>query len=1466
MKTFRTILKAACLALIAASCNNEFDNKATVGSGQLFEASFAENEPQTRVVIDSDLKKVTWEFTDEIGIFDAGYITAVKSTVASIADGGSKAVFSPVTAVANPSYAIHPYMTSSTVDGDAVITTVPATSTGAFGDACIAVSKADDGKFAFKSATAIFQFTVSDPAVKSVTINGTGIAGDIKATFNGSGSVTVAPEGTPSDDITVAAEPNQVCYIAVVPQEYNGLTFTYKDKNGVELGSVKCSDMMTAAPGDLLVWGDFAQLQKAYLPAGPAFNEALKTAAGGNLANIKTLAFMTGYKPSGTVINEGTEGAPIGVEYSGGNVFICTPANEFIANASMSNMFNDLNNVGIISGFEKIDTRETTDMQCVFRYCHKLTSVDLSNLNTSKVTNMLGMFYRCESLASLDVSKFDTSNVTVMQAMFGEMKSLTSLDVSNFNTQKCTNMAHMFSTLSKLEKLTLGSDFKFAANNTNMLYSLGKTNSKPFTTFYCDVDQWNTVTSLIGSTDIVNYRWGNAPAAANLPSGLNFNMALRSAAGGTSNNIKTITFETLSSRTGTVINNGHGDTPVYVSYSSGAITVSTPAAGFNANANSSGMFENMTNLTAINNLASVNTSNVTDMDAVFGYCESLASIDLSNFNTAKVVNMFGMFYENNALTSLDLSEFDTSKVEEMSSMFYGCKKLTSLDLSGFNTAKALRMCYMFRWCESLKSLNLSSFNTAKVLDMKYMFDGCKKLTSITFGSGFTTAKVPNMNSMFRDCLALKSLDLSKFDTSNVTDMHAMFKNCTELTSLDLSSFNTAKVTDMDSLLFQSTHIATLKLGSYFKIPDTAPIRALFNTGLSSGNNDGLSYRVSVECPYDQWMSVVALRKADGYSDAYLVFRWKNAPSYAPLPVGQEFNTALKTAAGDLSNIKTITFETQTRTNSYGTLVNASLGTSPVYIKYDGGAVTIQTPSAGFSTTSCNSYFDGCSALTTINGFEKVNTDNCLSMTRVFFGCTNLTSVNLSKANTANVTNMFALFYNCNSLSSINLSNFNTSKVTSMKSMFYGCSSLTSLDLSHFISTNVTDMSHMFNGCSKLASIKFGTDFNFAPQTSHIFDNLGSDNSSPKTSFTCTPAQWVKTAELLPADNSYKWGNAPATASLPSGNEFNAALKTLAGGNLSNIKNLNFIYQSSSSHYKGLLLNEGMDDAPIYAYFDSATGAASICTAARVKFLANKDCSNMFKGMTDVTFIYNIAYWVSTENTTNMKNMFYDCRKLTSLNLVASSGNTTFVTDKVTDMSYMFHNCYALPALNVTKFNTSNVTTMRAMFDECHALASLNLSSFRTDKVRDFAYMFYANRAMTSLTAKFQTAAATNMQSMFAGMTNVKSIDLGTMEAASVTCMAYMFSGCSSLTSLDISHFRTSQVNTFQSMFSNTDALKTLKLGTNFTISSSANTTDMCKNLGGTSTSGYRTDIYAPQATVTALKSIVDNASYYRWYY
>ena len=63
-------------------------------------------------------------------------------------------------------------------------------------------------------------------------------------------------------------------------------------------------------------------------------------------------------------------------------------------------------------------------------------------------------------------------------------------------------------------------------------------------------------------------------------------------------------------------------------------------------------------------------------------------------------------------------------------------------------------------------------------------------------------------------------------------------------------------------------------------------------------------------------------------------------------------------------------------------------------------------------------------------------------------------------NLIEIPNMIYMFYKCSSLKELNLSKFNTNNVTNMFYMFGECSALEELNLLNFNNTNVTNMNYI----------------------------------------------------------------------------------------------------------------------------------------------------------------------------------------------------------------------------------------------------------------------------------------------------------------------------------------------------------------------------------------------------------------------
>lgn len=193
----------------------------------------------------------------------------------------------------------------------------------------------------------------------------------------------------------------------------------------------------------------------------------------------------------------------------------------------------------------------------------------------------------------------------------------------------------------------------------------------------------------------------------------------------------------------------------------------------------------------------------------FNGCMNLTSIEgIENLNTSNVKNMSGMFAQCSNLETLDLSHFNTEQVTTMAQMFYGCTKLHNLNIDNFNTENVSYMNGMFDGCSSLNTLDLSHFNTRYVRKdgMNYMFNGCSNLSSLDV-SNFTTDK-PSMqlDGLFKGCSSLQTLDLSSFSTGGASSVTDMFDGCSALRTIYVSEDFIIPYRVKSSNMFRDCHL------------------------------------------------------------------------------------------------------------------------------------------------------------------------------------------------------------------------------------------------------------------------------------------------------------------------------------------------------------------------------------------------------------------------------------------------------------------------------------------------------------------------------------------------------------------------------------------------------------------------------------------------------------------------------------
>lgn len=450
---------------------------------------------------------------------------------------------------------------------------------------------------------------------------------------------------------------------------------------------------------------------------------------------------------------------------------------------NMGNMFDGcvaLSNLNL-SGFK---TGSLTDMRYLFSSCQSLESLDLSGFNTENVSSMVSMFSQCSSLRSLDLSSFNTRKVIDMNLMFYMCTNLESIDLSSFDTENLQQMAHMFYSCTKLEMLDLSS---FATPNMSSMLCAFQ---------YCKNLKKIYVTSAFTTDKVTEGPYAFA-GCVNLPNYNPDKTGVEMAHTGEGGYLTAATASwvrwdaptgTLSFHRGAtkpvgdnILDLGTGTSPDWGTYAA-EIKKVVFKAGFRDETHwtCSKWFSGCTNLTSIEGIENLNTSNVKYMNEMFGQCSNLETLDLSHFNTENVVNMSNMFNGCTKLHKLNISSFNTENVTNMYGMFYGCSSLETLDLSHFNTRYVRKdgMNYMFNGCSSLSSLDVSNFITDKnSMQLDGLFQGCSSLQTLDLSS-FDTRGAGSVNYLFDGCSALRTIYVSEdFIIPYRVKSSNMFRDC-----------------------------------------------------------------------------------------------------------------------------------------------------------------------------------------------------------------------------------------------------------------------------------------------------------------------------------------------------------------------------------------------------------------------------------------------------------------------------------------------------------------------------------------------------------------------------------------------------------------------------------------------------------------------------------------------------------------
>ena len=995
------------------------------------------------------------------------------------------------------------------------------------------------------------------------------------------------------------------------------------------------------------------------------------------------------YKPEGDLkrfVNYHTQVTAAYFDKSMQDAPLTSLRNMFYGGQNGSTAHYNLSNLNAITGWENLNTSNVESYEGMFRYCTKLSEFDFSKISLDKAKNFEYMFYYCSGLYYINCN-VDLS--TIASAYGGNM-------------------------FTGCEKLSGGEGTKYDASKVGL--NRARPDGGELRPGYFSASS-EVYTEYKSSTHELIYYYD----------------ALRTTRYGVTEayNPSAIRFKDY-----------HEDvTKVIITPSMKNRTLSSMRRLFNGGYANDKHYA-LKNVTTIEGMENLNTSQTTDMSYMFLECEKLTAIDLKGFNTEKVTDMGYMFSECRALTELDLTGFNMSGVENASGMFCNCKALTTIHC-GENWSKYSQMKYsnvMFSGCTSLvggiNTYYSESYKTDKTMarvdegayyesrgyftDVKRVYsayDEDTKTLTFYYDSHFEAMRnqyetvnwedpnygmvgypcVEKYGEKYRFAAYAKDVKTIVIDPSMkdaaLTSMKGLFyggvrgsddvllENVTSITGID--NLNTSQVKNM-SQMFRGLHsLKNLNLSGFYTA-DVTDMSEMFSFCESLTEIDLTSFNVSnVKDMSHMFLMCSKLRTI--YSTKDWAEDAKDATSlrmfYACTNLEGSAGTKFNEANMDIN---------RARMDGLNYKLGYFSGKTEIYTVYDASTQTLTYKYNAYRSveTKPTEVYDPVG-----NPYAVRFQDYSTSIKKIVI------DASMADAPLKSTVYMFYGGFDGNEFKAYPLSNvteitnlnyLNTENVTTMQGMFMGCG-VQRLDVNTFNMSKVEDVSSMFTDCKNLETI-------FKQGAWTGLKNIKSSDDMFSGCPNLTGSKGTAYSSSNPTDITYAitdgMGGRPgyffARAEIYT--VFDEASETLT-------------YYYDQNYYEREGIMEIYDEANPGAY--------------------------RFKGYNDKVKTIVISSSMQISAMTTMAYLFYgddDSYALKNVTSIQGMVNLAYATADVTDMRYMFRGMESLTSVDLTLWHLDNLQKTAGMFEGCKALEFIyctkNMSSMSGISSANSGNMFY----------------------------------------------------------------------------------------------------------------------------------------------
>ena len=177
------------------------------------------------------------------------------------------------------------------------------------------------------------------------------------------------------------------------------------------------------------------------------------------------------------------------------------------------------------------------------------------------------------------------------------------------------------------------------------------------------------------------------------------------------------------------------------------------------------MFNRCKNLTEVNNLAVLNSSNMKNLCGLFNGCNSLVKISKLTFKSPLIENLGIIFQNCEKLESIETSFDNAKNIRNISGMFAGCKNTRKITPGIYYTDNLMNVAGLCKGCGELETLydigGYSKYNMSKVEITKGMFSGCKKLKTAKWLIYMKFKSGTNFDDILKDIIINKKESIKK---------------------------------------------------------------------------------------------------------------------------------------------------------------------------------------------------------------------------------------------------------------------------------------------------------------------------------------------------------------------------------------------------------------------------------------------------------------------------------------------------------------------------------------------------------------------------------------------------------------------------------------------------------------------------------------------------------------------------------